>query len=226
MPIRADTVRRFASQMKNAAYVSKNGQGYILNQKAEPGEVVIPLAAPDNDEISSLDIGGRFLDLRDGLAPDKFTAEVRKVTPWPRTDAPSPNASIAWSTDENGPFQTVWTYDANLKWKDGQSIDRTLRWPEVDRHVTALPPGTRRVYVQYRIQGMALDDVRLATNSAIKSGPSTVRITHLWKQDGVEHNKTEPFDAARSPQAYSVDIPEAAQISNEALIVECLQSKQ
>ena len=225
MPIRADTARRFASQMKNAAYVSKNGQGYILNQKTEPGEVVIPLAAPENDEISSLDIGGRFLDLRDGLAPDKFTAEVRKVAPWPGADAPAPTASIAWSTNENGPFQTVWTYDANLKWKDGQSIDRTLRWPEVDRHVTALPPGARRVYVKYRIQGMALDDVRLATNSAIKSGSSTVRITHLWKQNGVEHNKTESFDA-RSPQAYSVDIPEAAQISNEALVVECLKPKQ
>jgi hypothetical protein len=225
MPIRADTVGRFASQMKNAAYQGKGGQGYIQNQNGEAGEIVIPLAAPEGKDISTFDAGGRFLDLRDGLAPDKFTAEVRKVTPWPGTDAPPPNASIAWSTNENGPFQTVWSYDPNLKWKDRQAIDRTLRWPEVDRHITALPPGTHRVYIKYRIQGMALDDVRLAANSRLKPPSSSVRITHLWKQNGVEHNNTQSFDSAHGPQTYSVQIPEAAQISNEALIVECLGRK-
>jgi len=61
-------------------------------------------------------VGGRFLDLSTGLAPDKFTAEVRKVTVLKADNAA---ASIAWSNSPDGPFQTAWEFDSHLQWKDG-----------------------------------------------------------------------------------------------------------
>lgn len=225
MPVRADAIARFASRMKAAAYVSDGGQGYVVNRDAEEGQIVIPLTAPDNREISSFDVGGRFLDLRDGLAPDKFTAEVRKVKAWPAKDAPPPHASIEWSTNENGPYQMIWNYDPDLKWKDGQVIDRTLRWPEVDRHVHTVPPGTHCVYVRYRIQGMAIDDFRLAAISPTTPVASRLQITHVWKENGAERTHTQTFESAREAQTYSIDIPDAVQISNEALVLECPNPK-
>jgi len=223
MPVSADAIGSFASLMKNANYVSDGGQGFLVNTGDQTAEIIIPLAATEHNEIASFDVGARFLDLRDGLAPDKFTAEVRKVKPWPRSDAPPPHASISWATNESGPFRTLWTYDPNLKWKDGEAIDRTLRWPEVDRHVNALPAGTRRVYVRYRTDGMAIDDFRLATNSRASATASSLRITHIWKENGLERTKS--FDAAQA-ETYSIDIPEAVHINNEALILECLNPKQ
>ncbi|MGH9667735.1 MAG: hypothetical protein ACRD9L_25235, partial [Bryobacteraceae bacterium] len=157
LPVRADRLEGFATELASVRFDSHGAQGYLVNRTRESAEIVLPVAAPDGGEIRGFDAGGRFLDLRDGFAPDKFTAELRRVTPWPAKDASAPEADLSWGTSPTGPYHTLWTYNAKLTWKDGQPIDRTLRWPEVDRHVNAVPPGTRRVYVRYRLCGIALD---------------------------------------------------------------------
>ena len=133
IPVRADNLDRFALKINHAQYSGSNGQGYVLNQGSEPGEITFVLAAPDGHELTGFDAGGRFLDLRDGLAPDKLTAEVRRIVPWPSRNASAPAAQIAWSASPNGPYQEIWAYNPKLSWRDGQPINRTFRWPEVDR---------------------------------------------------------------------------------------------
>ena len=46
-----------------------------------PATVIFALETPGSEELSGFDAGGRFLDLRDGLAPDKLTAEVQAHCP-------------------------------------------------------------------------------------------------------------------------------------------------
>ena len=60
------------------------------------------LEAPGSKELAGFDAGGRFLDLRDGLAPDKLTAEVRRIAPWPAKSGGVPAASIACEPDSMG----------------------------------------------------------------------------------------------------------------------------
>ena len=166
-------------------------------------------------------MGARFLDLRNGLAPDKFTAEVRKVAPWPTPASTPVRASLSWATQSDGPWQTLWTYNDHLKWLDGQAIDRTLRWPEVDRSVRGLPQGTRRVYVRYAIDGMAVDSLRMAVirevdpshprhSGLLTSGRNMARIRSSIYQ----------IPVGSVAQQYVVSIT-GDTISNEALIVEC-----
>ena len=92
-------------QSVNARYVSDGGQGYWIPQAGGAGDLLFRIAGQDGAPLTGFDAGGRFLDLSGGLAPDKFTAEVRRVTPLP---ARQPAASIAWSRSPDGPFETIW----------------------------------------------------------------------------------------------------------------------
>ena len=163
-----------------------------------------------------MDAGARFLDLRDGLAPDKFTAEVRHVAPWPAAGIVQA-ASLAWSTSEEGPFQPLWEYAPNLNWKDGDKIDRTLRWPEVDRSVRQLPKGTRKVYVRYRMQGLAMDSPRLAV---VRDGAvsGALQVTHVWSENGKRRERLLLLHGKVG--RYRIDIPRGIAPVNEALIFE------
>jgi len=223
IPVRADNLDRFASKIEHAHYSGANGQGYVINQHSEPGEITFALAAADGHELTGFDVGGRFLDLRDGLAPDKLTAEVRNVTPWPSRNAPAPAAWIAWSTKPDGPYRELWTYNPKLSWKDGQVIDRTLQWPEVDKHVDGLPTGTKKVYIRYTISGMAIDNFRLATINSRSQSSSPVRVTQLWKQNGVLKSHTEQIGAGVKDHPFSIAIPKGMNVENQAMIVECLE---
>jgi hypothetical protein len=217
VPVHANNVEGFAVAIKNAKYISEEGQGYWQNEGDQLGEIVLPVAADGNTPLSGLSVGGRFLDLRLGLAPDKLTAEVRKVAAWP-SDASSPSsANIAWSHTPKGPWTTVWSYDPKVKWDDGQEIPQMLRWPEVDRNVYGLPAGTGKLYVKYSFQNLALDDIRLATMQT-PSGESEVEITHLWLQDGVPNKQT--FTGRGDvTKGYDVAIPPNAKVENTALIL-------
>ena len=144
--------------------------------------------------------------------------EVRTVAPWPAKNAPDPEASIAWALSPEGPYKTLWTHDPKLTWKDGQPINRTLRWPEVDRSMRDLPKGTRRIYVRYQIRGMAIDDFRLAAISPAAPSQSTLEVTHLWRENGQPKKQTQSLTA---PQTYTVQTSPTATIANEALILEC-----
>jgi hypothetical protein len=203
------------AHVANARYVSDGAQGYWIPAADGPGEFVFRLTSPDSAPLAGFDAGGRFLDLSNGLAPDKFTAEVRKVAAVRATHAA---ASIAWSKSPEGPFQTIWEYDPRLKWKDGIAIDRTLLWPEVDRHVDL--SRASEVHVRYRIRDLALDNFRLAVEA--KGGVSSaLEVTHVWKEDGTAKSRTQRIPAGATGYHYAVEIPQGAKVVNEAVIFEC-----
>jgi hypothetical protein len=218
-----DTARadRIASSVKNARYVSEGGQGYWVPATAGAAEFVFRVANADGEPLTGLDAGGRFLDLVRGMAPDKFTAEVRKVAP---LAARQPAASIAWSKSPDGPFQTVWEYDPKLTWKDGDPIDRTLLWPEVDRHIAL--PAIGEVYVRYSIRDLALDHVRLAAKTKAPAGASAVAVSHLWKEGTAEKSFAVTIPAGTTEQRYVIDIPQGAKVTDEAIVFECKRTGQ
>jgi hypothetical protein len=210
----------------NALYVSDGAQGYWVpapgrsGVSESPGEFVFRLTGPNGAPLSGFDAGGRFLDLSTGLAPDKFTAEVRKVAPFPANHAA---ASIAWSKSPDGPFQTIWEYDPRLKWRDGIAIDRTLLWPEVDRHVEV--SGAPELYVRYQIRGLALDNFRLAVETPGRQDSSALEVTHVWSEDGMAKTRTRRIPAGSSAYRYAVEIPKGAKVVNQAVIFECIAGR-
>jgi len=208
-----------ALQTHHAALVTEGGQSYLANTHDEAGEAIFELQAPDAGTITGFDTGARFLDLRDGLAPDKFTAEVRKVAPWPVHGKPQ-SASVSWSERPEGSYQTLWTSDPQVKWKDGDPIDRTLRWPEVDCPVRGLPQGTRRVYVKYKMDGLAMDSARLAVRRDRMESGSALQITHVWQENGKRRVRTEQVSSGAKSKGYGIDVPPDAAVVNEALILE------
>ena len=217
LPIRAEQYRTSAESTINAEYISEHGQGFVRNKEPRAAAVTFLLEAED---IAGFDAGGRFLDLREGLAPDKLTAEVRKVAPWPARDAAAPTASIAWSLKPEGPWQTIWSYDPKIVWKDKASVSHTLRWPEVQKKVHSLPPGTRRVYVRYTFDSMAIDDFRLAYFRSGLRSASPVLVTHLWKENGAERSHVQSIPAAQAGKSYDFELPVNTHVVNEALIME------
>ena len=220
IPVRADAYERFAFKAADIEYHKESGQGDVRNVGTKPGHVIFKVEADDGGPLSSVDAGGRFLDLSDGLAPDKLTAEVRKVKPWPETGSAQSSASLSWSLKPEGPWTPLWTWPAKLTWKDGEVIDRTLRWPEVQRSVDSLPPGTRAVYVRYEFNGIAIDDFRLAWTQAGLRSASPLKITHIWKQDAAERRFSQTIAAGEAARDYTISIPENVSVSNEAIVFE------
>jgi len=214
VPVTAATAKDAAQNVTNARYVSEGGQGYWVPASGGTAEFVFRITSPDGAPLSGFDAGGRFLDLSSGLAPDKFTAEVRKVAPLKTYKTA---ASIAWSNSPKGPFQTIWEYDPHLQWKDDTQIDRTLLWPEVDRHVEATGP---EIYIRYRIEGLAIDDFRLAAIKHPARSKSILEVTHVWKEDGTEKTAVQRIPSAVGGRQYAIETSPTAIISNEAIIFE------
>ncbi len=218
--IEMERIEQFA-RVVNARYVAEQAQGFLAPRDRQPAEIVVEVAAPGGRVLSGFDAGGRFLDIRHGEAPDKFTAEVRKtayendVPPGKRT------ASLAWSPTPEGPFTELWHYDAELKWKDGVPIDRTLRWPEVFRELRGLPVGARHVYVRYRLDGMALDSLRLASISAEGQKSPVLEVTHLWHEGSSARSHVERIAEPWRERQYSVHTDAKARIANDAVILYC-----
>jgi hypothetical protein len=211
---------KIAQRATGASYVEargdKAGQGYWIPSGDRPAAFVFRLASVDGKPPTSFDAGGRFLDLSHGLAPDKFTAEVRPVQPLASEHAA---ASIAWGLSPDGPFQTIWEYDPKLVWKDGVAIDRTLLWPEVDRHVET--GGANEVYLRYSLRGLALDDFRMAVETAGEPGSSPLQITHQWKENGVAKSATRLIPPGTKQLDYAIVTTPGAKIVNDALVFEC-----
>ncbi|HEY3439306.1 MAG TPA: hypothetical protein VGK29_01075 [Paludibaculum sp.] len=205
----------------NAKYVTDGAQGFWLPAGPGAAEFVFRLTDAGGGAVVGIDAGGRFLDLTRGIAPDKFTAETRPVTP---VAAKQPAASIAWSASPEGPFETIWAYDPNLKWLDGRKEGRLLRWPEVDRHVAV--PASREIYVRYRVQDLALDQVRLAMEMQAPVGASPLHISHLWKEHGAARSFTQVVSVGATAGSYAIDVPAGAQMVNEAVIFECKRPGQ
>ena len=66
-------------ETRNTRWLEEDGQGLLIPAGEGPAELVFEVAAPAGSALTGLDAGGRFLDLSQGLAPDKLTAEVRKT---------------------------------------------------------------------------------------------------------------------------------------------------
>jgi len=198
----------------NAKFVSAGGQGIWTAARQGFAELLFRVASASPAE--AFEMGARLLDLGRGLAPDKFTAEVRRVP------AIAPNAaaaSIAWSATPGGPFDTVWEYDPRLRWRDGNPIDRTLLWPEVDRRVAV--NHARELFVRYRFRDLALDSVRMAVETPAVGAPQPLEIRHIWKENGVERSFTRTTGAGAKAAAYTIDTAPDARIENTAVIFEC-----
>ena len=218
LPIRTDQVERVAFKTSNYRLVLETGQSYAVARDAGPAEFLFELSSPDGVTLSGFDAGGRFLDIHDNIAPDKLTAETRKTALRSTGTSGKRVASLAWSTAPDGEFRELWSYDEKLTWRDGVPIDRLLRWPEVDRQVRTLPPGTRKVYVRYSVEGLAIDDFRLATVTPARPG-SQLTITHVWREGGQQRTHEEKIVNPRTTQAYAIEAGPGAE--PEALILEC-----
>jgi hypothetical protein len=214
--VRHVMARPLPDTVLNAHYVSDGAQGFWIPAAHGPADFIFHVATRDAGLLSALEAGGRFLDLTAGLAPDKFTAEVRKVA---ALRANQPAAAIAWSNSPAGPFQTIWEYDPHLQWKDGIPIDRTLRWQEIDRHVEI--SGARDIYIRYRIQDLALDQFRLAVEAKQAVHPFAVEVTHVWLENGARKTLTRRIPPGAAEYRYSIEIPPNARVVNEAVIFEC-----
>ncbi|RPI24844.1 MAG: hypothetical protein EHM61_16000 [Acidobacteria bacterium] len=217
LPVPLDQLDRLSIRKEGIRRVSEAGQD-ILWPEGETGELVLCVSAPDNGALTGFDAGARFLDLRDGLAPDKLTAETRTTRVRVATPDSPRYASMKWSTSLTGPFTTLWEYSPAAMWPDGFTENQLLRWPEVDRTVNSVPPGTKKVYVRYALKNMGMDSVRLAAR--VPAGPykGTVEITHVWRSDG---QKREHKQRLTNTSNYQVNTGTSADIVNEALIVYC-----
>ncbi|MBP1602742.1 MAG: putative domain lipoprotein [Acidobacteria bacterium] len=140
-PVRIDRLSQYACHAAAVRCVTEGGQNVLWPDRGQTAEIIFELAAPDGSPLSSFDAGSRFLDLRDGLAPDKLTAETRRTSlgGQSQNEAGSAQASLAWSVSMTGGYRVLWQYDQRLPWLDGKPVNKLLRWPEVDRRVTDLP---------------------------------------------------------------------------------------
>jgi hypothetical protein len=220
VPIEMERIEQFA-RVVNARYVAEQAQGFLAPQDSQPAEIVFELAAPGGGVLSGFDAGGRFLDIRRGEAPDKLTAEVRRTAYEAGVPPDKRSASIAWSLTAGGPYTELWRYDPDLKWKDGVAIDRTLRWPEVFREVRGLPGGAQRVYVRYRLHGMALDSLRLASISPEEQKSPVLEVTHLWHEGSSARSHVERIAEPWRERQYSLRTGATAHITNDAVVLYC-----
>jgi hypothetical protein len=223
IPVQIDSVPLEAVRPATVRCVIENGQGILWPEGDKAADIIYELSAPDATLLSGFDAGARFLDLRDKLAPDKLTAELRTTSlggPLPEGIA-GPEASIAWSASISGKFATLWEYNPAVQAKDGIPVEQVLRWPEVDRKIRSLPVGTRKVYVRYRLKRMGMDSPRLAVISPRPSVAGVLEITHQWIANGQNKEHVERISDARPDRNYRIDIPPADKIVNHAVIFYC-----
>src|SRR4029077_15810707 len=104
VPAEPDRIERFAHSTENVRYVSEQSQGFLVPVNAEPAQITFELSVPGGAPLAGFDAGGRFLDIRDGEAPDKFTAEVRKTAYAAQVPSGEGTASLAFSFNAEGPY--------------------------------------------------------------------------------------------------------------------------
>ena len=191
--------------------INESGQCLLAPSGGRAGDVTYVLEA-GGDTLSGFDVGARFLQIKDGLAPDKLTAETRHTAVTTATG----EGAIHWSLKPEGPFQELWKLDTNLKWRDGDPIDRLLLWPDVFRHVGNLPANTRRVYVKLSTSGPAIDNIRLAVYDPGTHPAGSIEISQIWDEGGTRHQHVETISAAVSEHRFAFQA--GHEIHNRAIV--------
>jgi hypothetical protein len=217
IPVETDTLLALAGRAQGMRVVREEGQAILWSAANTGGEMTVELALPDGADIAGFEAGARFLDLRDGLAPDKLTAETRATK---LASAAQPEASLNWSTTLDGQYAPLWRYEPEPQWRDGERIGGILRWPEVDRRVMNLPPGTRKIYVRYAVKGMGLDSPRLALYSKGTGQRSNLEITHQWLEAGSMRQHVERIADPAAARSYTVTA--GSGMTDHALILACI----
>lgn len=216
VPVHAESAVKFATSSRHVVYQDENGQGYLRNEDGQNGELIFSFDRDRNGRLQEIDAGGRFLNLRGGLAPNKLTAETRKVQPWPSDPQASLSASISWSTHEGGPWTPLWKLSDHTQTQlDGLEAPQTLQWPEVDRKIASLPQGPGPIYVRYLFRNVAVDDVRLATMRSSNTRPTALTVTQCWTDNG------KPASFSRTIMAkdatYEIHLPENSAVQPTAI---------
>jgi hypothetical protein len=214
-PVTTESLTATALRSRGVRLEKESGQSILWADGSEPGEVIIELSNPSGAALAGFEAGVRFLDLRNGIAPDKLTAETRPT----KLASTSPAASISWATRLDGEYKPLWTYDPSPKPRDGEAVAQMLHWPEVDQRVTQVPAGTHRVYVKFAISGMGLDTPRIATSVAGAAGVGRIVVTHQWTEGGSAKEHVENVPDAASPHSYTIRIPSGAAVRNKAIIL-------
>ncbi len=191
-------------------FISEQGQE-LLHPIDSKGEVTYVLQAGGRSLVG-FDVGARFLDLSEGLAPDKLTAETRHTN----VKTHKGDASIVWSASPDGPFQPLWTYPAEVTWRDGTSIDRLLLWPEAFEQVRKLPAGTKHIYVKLRTAGPAIDSIRLAAYAEAPPPSGRLTITQIWIDQGLRRKHDEEIPAQSREHLFTISA--GTDVQNEAII--------
>lgn len=217
-----DQVLQMASRATSVQSIVEQGQSIFWPERSKTAEIIFELAAANDADLSGFDVGGRFLDLREGLAPDKFTAEVRRtqIGRKPASEE-DPQASISWATSVDGTYHLLWLYQPNPAWKDGLSVRQVLHWPEVDRQIRSLPPGIKKVYVRYQMKGMGMDSPRLAALYPVPKKQARLEITHEWYADGEKKGYSQEIPNPFMKTNYVVNTGKAKQIINHAITLYC-----
>jgi hypothetical protein len=198
------------AKLQDMERIDESGQSLLRPISQKTGEAIFALSREDRPLVG-FDAGARFLELRNGLAPDKLTAETRHTA---ITTSPG-KATISWSTSLTGPFQEIWKYDPKLRWRDGDAIDRLLQWPEVLKEVRELPAGTKQIYVKFSSAGPAIDNIRLALYSP-GHGRTSLKITQIWTEQGQRKRHVETIGAPDVSRTFTVSA--GPQVQNEAVI--------
>jgi hypothetical protein len=221
-----DKLGEIARKMENIRVVSASGQDFLWPAGDSPATLIFEVTSPDGGSLRGFEAGARFLDLRDGLAPDKLTAEVRQ-TNLPEASGVfqrTPKASLSWAAKVDGPYRTLWEYDQELKWRDGQPVAKQLRWPEVLRAVRNLPDGLQKVFLRYSFSGIGLDSPRWNVISSGPAKPTPLIVTHQWIADGQVQEHSERVKESEMKHAYSFNVEEAVELRNHAVIFSCPSS--
>jgi hypothetical protein len=218
-----ERLRETAFKLENVRIVSESGQVFLWPAGNSHASIFFELASPDGGALRGFEAGARFLDLRDGLAPDKLNAEVRQ-TGLPDASAGArqiPKASLSWAAKAEGPYITLWEYDPLPKWPNGQPVEKLLRWPEVLRSVQNVPTGLKKVYLRYSFSGMGLDSPRWNVISSGASKPTPLIVTHQWFANGrlIEH--TERVENSGMKHSYNFNVEKAADLRNHAIVFYC-----
>jgi hypothetical protein len=218
VPVELSRLGDFALEVDRLLYSEESSNGLIYPERWKKGAAVFELKAPEGGQLSAIHAGGRFLMLRERIAPEKTTAETRQ-----RKLKGSPSdatATLQWALSPAGPWRELWKYKAPTEWRDGHPEHRLLAWPEVDKSVE-LPDGTGKAYVRYSLDGMAIDDIRLATGSRPPSKGGALLITHRWSSRNAPRSFSVRLDNPGAKSNYTVNTG-PGEVTNLAVEFECL----